>query len=663
MVCSKDQKLFINGSETILLSAEIHYFRLEKNDWKDKILKAKSAGVNTIASYIPWLLHEQEEGKFSFEGNLDLAYFIDLCKENELYFIARPGPFVMAELKNEGIPYWIYEKYPELKPITWDSRPSPQKDLDYLNEKFLKKVEIWYSKVAQILVPRLQKNGGNVVAVQLDNEIGMLQWVANSPNLSDSVLERFKSWLSQKYSEEEIAKRYKNNSITFEQLRSPSDDIVLQFLDDYHSFIRDYYADYVKKLREIAIKNGIESTPFLINIHGTGNQRAFTFPIGVSQLYKALNVADDIFPGSDIYLGEITTQNFQDLHLVNQTIKCVLKNKDKFIASLEFECGNRDYGDTGIEISKCNSEKNKIQFMLSSGNKILNFYLFAGGINPKLSPEPNDGQGRAAFTGKYHGFAAPISPTGRLTKSYYDIKRSIKKIISDELVESDKIVIGFITSYYREYYYPKSEKSKDLFFQTSSNRFHDTFLRTLLLLGHLPKFVNIEYLIEGSEQIKDELLVIFSSKYMEHQVQEFLAEYVKSGKKLLLYGQIPRYNFEAERDETLIKALEIEFIETISERLDFYPTVYLTNSDEFRVFSVDTFEPSKKFSKIGFEYSTKNCCIAISENVAVISAYIPYRPKLIRNILSQLLHLEIKIPKSKSKYIFKSRKGTLKFDL
>ncbi len=662
MVVSKNQRLFVNDCETFLLSAEIHYFRLEKKDWKDRILKAKSAGMNTIASYIPWLLHEQEEGKFSIEDNLDLAYFIDLCKENGLYFIARPGPFVMAELKNEGIPYWIYEKYPELKSITWDSRPSPQKDLDYLSEKFLKKVEIWYSKVAEILVPRLLKNGGNVVAVQLDNEIGMLQWVANSPNLSDSVLERFKSWLLQKYSEQEIVKRYKTNAIAFEQLRSPNDDIVLQFLDDYHNFIRDYYAEYVSKLREIAIENCIESIPFLINIHGTGGQRAFTFPIGVSQLYRALNVADDIFPGSDIYLGEITTQNFQDLHLVNQSIKCVLRNKNKFISCLEFECGNRDYGDTGIEISKCNSEKNKIQFMLSSGNKILNFYLFAGGINPKLSPEPQDGQGRAAFTGKYHGFAAPISPTGRQTRNYYDIKRSLKKITTDELIESDEIVIGFIPSYYREYYYPKNEKSRDLFFQTSSNRFHDTLLRTLLLLGHLPKFANLEYLVEGNEQIKDELLIIFSSKYMEHRVQKLLAEYVKSGRKLLLYGQVPRYNFEGERDNTLIKALEIEFIETISEHSDFYPTVCLRSKDEFRVSSVDTFKPSEKYSVIGFEYSTKSCCMASSTNVAIISTYIPYRPKIVRDILSRLLQIEINLPKSKSKYLFKSRNGNLKFE-
>ncbi len=382
----------------------------------------------------------------------------------------------------------------------------------------------------------------------------------------------------------------------------------------------------------------------------------------MSQLYRALNAADDIFPGSDIYLGEITTQNFQDLHLVNQSIKCVLKHKDKFISSLEFECGNRDYGDTGIEISKCSSEKNKIQFMLSSGNKILNFYLFAGGINPKLSPEPQDGQGRAAFTGKYHGFAAPISPRGRLTRNYYDIKRSIKEITTDELVESEKILIGFIPSYYREYYYPKSEKSKDLFFQASSNRFHDTFLRTLLLLGHLPKFVNLEYLIEGTEQIKDELLIIFSSKYMEHQVQEFLVEYVKSGGRLFLYGQIPRYNFEGERDETLIKALEIEFIETISERLDFYPTVYLKDNDEFRVSSVDTFKPSKRYSAIGFEYSTKKCCITTSTNVAIISTYIPYKPKLVRDIISKLLCKKINLPKSKSKYVFKSRNGILKFE-
>jgi predicted O-linked N-acetylglucosamine transferase (SPINDLY family) len=63
---------------------------------------------------------------------LDLAAFIDLCRDNGLYFIARPGPFVMAEMKNEGLPHWLYTKYPEIIPVGWDGQPATTRTVDVL---------------------------------------------------------------------------------------------------------------------------------------------------------------------------------------------------------------------------------------------------------------------------------------------------------------------------------------------------------------------------------------------------------------------------------------------------------------------------------------------------------------------------------------------------
>ena len=62
--------------------------------------------------------------------------FIDLCRENDLYFIARPGPFIMAEIKNEGIPHWVYERHPEIVPVGWDGRPATTPTVDYLAPNF-----------------------------------------------------------------------------------------------------------------------------------------------------------------------------------------------------------------------------------------------------------------------------------------------------------------------------------------------------------------------------------------------------------------------------------------------------------------------------------------------------------------------------------------------
>ena len=136
-----NREIVIDGTPRLLISGEVHYFRLQRSDWQDRLDKAKQSGCNTIASYIPWLVHELENGEFDLDGHtreaLDLGGFVDLCAANDLYFVARPGPFIMAELKNEGLPYRIYTDHPEIVPVGWDGAPAPTRTVDYLAPAFL----------------------------------------------------------------------------------------------------------------------------------------------------------------------------------------------------------------------------------------------------------------------------------------------------------------------------------------------------------------------------------------------------------------------------------------------------------------------------------------------------------------------------------------------
>jgi beta-galactosidase len=103
--------------------------------------------------------------------------------------IVRPGPFIMAEVKNEGIPYRVYDDTPHLLPTTWDGARITTRTLDYLAPEFLDAVDGRYGQVMPLIAERLVDRGGPVIAVQLDNEIGMLSWVSNSPDLTDGVCE------------------------------------------------------------------------------------------------------------------------------------------------------------------------------------------------------------------------------------------------------------------------------------------------------------------------------------------------------------------------------------------------------------------------------------------------------------------------------------------
>ncbi|HLO96991.1 MAG TPA: beta-galactosidase, partial [Fimbriimonas sp.] len=140
----EQRRFIVDGKPRIVLSGEIHYFRLQRKDWIDRIQKAKRAGCNAIASYIPWVYHQEVEDQLDLKTKeRDLGTFIDICKEYDLWFIARPGPFTMGEMINEGIPDWIYTKHPEAIPTTWGGKKVTSKTLNYLHDGFLEEVEKW----------------------------------------------------------------------------------------------------------------------------------------------------------------------------------------------------------------------------------------------------------------------------------------------------------------------------------------------------------------------------------------------------------------------------------------------------------------------------------------------------------------------------------------
>ena len=156
---------------------------------RQRLALAREAGCNAVASYIPWLVHELPDGSIDVTGatdpQRDVGAFIDLVAEEGMWFIARPGPFVMAELKNEGLPYRLYREHPEIIPVGWDARPTPSASVDYLASAFLEECRRWYRAIGPVLADRLITRGGPVIMMQLDNEIGMLDWVTNSPALTD----------------------------------------------------------------------------------------------------------------------------------------------------------------------------------------------------------------------------------------------------------------------------------------------------------------------------------------------------------------------------------------------------------------------------------------------------------------------------------------------
>lgn len=148
----------LDGKPFVIHSGEMHYPRVPRAYWRDRFRKAKALGLNTICTYVFWNQHERTPGKFDFTGNRDLAEYLKIAKEEGLFIILRPGPYICTELDFGGFPAWL------LKDRTMKVREN--------DPKFLKYVDRYFAAVAKVARPYLLENGGPIILTQVENEYG-----------------------------------------------------------------------------------------------------------------------------------------------------------------------------------------------------------------------------------------------------------------------------------------------------------------------------------------------------------------------------------------------------------------------------------------------------------------------------------------------------------
>lgn len=102
----RDQ-FYIDDQPVKLISGALHYFRTTPGKWRQALHNLRAMGGNTVETYIPWNLHEPEQGQFNFSWIADLPAFIQMAADEGLYVILRPGPYICAEWEYGGYPYWL----------------------------------------------------------------------------------------------------------------------------------------------------------------------------------------------------------------------------------------------------------------------------------------------------------------------------------------------------------------------------------------------------------------------------------------------------------------------------------------------------------------------------------------------------------------------------
>ncbi|KAL0271158.1 UNVERIFIED_CONTAM: hypothetical protein PYX00_008346 [Menopon gallinae] len=149
----------MDGKPFRYVSASLHYFRIPREYWRDRLRKVRAAGLNAISTYVEWSQHEAKPGTFDFSDNLDLPHFVRLAQEENLFVILRPGPYICAEREMGGLPYWLLREHPDIYLRTND-------------RNYTKYVERWLNVLMTTMSPLLNGRGGPIIMVQVENEYG-----------------------------------------------------------------------------------------------------------------------------------------------------------------------------------------------------------------------------------------------------------------------------------------------------------------------------------------------------------------------------------------------------------------------------------------------------------------------------------------------------------
>lgn len=508
----------INGKKELLLCGELHYFRMEKQYWEKALDALVDCGCNAVAYYVPWFVHEYEEGKFDFTGELcpenDLHTWIQLTQKKGLLGFFRPGPYVYAETTDLGLPKWFSQKYRNAHVKGYQDGKyvdvGMKNNVAHNHPDFIRAAERWYKAVCGEIQDYLAPKG-NIVMFQLCNEIPTEDLDDRNPeNLGigreDGLYPRY---LTEKYGQASRLNQYYESDfsdlLTIEphMLEAANPSLAQR---DHLEFVYDFYFPaYFQTLRKIARNNGVQ----VEMIHNAYNPRAISLHYGNNRKNPWLNIGIDCYYSLTGQLGIREGTYFCDYGA---------EYASNFLAKapwvIEQESGYwKDYPQVyGPELYLWNL------WTIAAGYRGFNMFLFAGCEN-------RPGMG---WYGTDHNWQTPVSRTGERLENYPYLARSLSEIKKNQ---------EDLTAPVRHDLLFGVKNDPGLIWKRAARASND-FYFVLKSAGFTPRVC--DFAEEPMERLKEaQALCVLSDEAMDETVQEKLCEFVKEGGRLILCGRVP----------------------------------------------------------------------------------------------------------------------------
>ena len=145
----------LDGRRVIPVSGELHFSRVPRAEWEERLRLMRAGGVTVVATYVFWNHHEAAPGRVRFDGGLDVGAFVETCARVGLDVVMRIGPWCHGEVRNGGFPDWV-----QASPVVHRTD----------DPAYLALVEPWFAALGAQLAP-LCGPTSNIIAIQLENEL------------------------------------------------------------------------------------------------------------------------------------------------------------------------------------------------------------------------------------------------------------------------------------------------------------------------------------------------------------------------------------------------------------------------------------------------------------------------------------------------------------
>ena len=536
-----------NEKPYFLISGEIHYFRLNPRLWEKHLTLLKQAGANTTSTYIPWDWHEYEENKFDFTGETDparnLIKYIKLCKKVGLDLIVKPGPYILAEYENQGLPEWLVKKISKDAHALDENGNIISPDLmSYMTDEFLQYSFLWYDEIMPIIAKYQESNGGPIIMMQVCNEVGVFQWLSGRIDYNNSIIKLYEKFIEDKYkSVAKLNNVYGTAYSSFNEIKAPIGRIEnkQQYCAyyDFHLFYRHYYVLYLDTLIR-RIKSYSIDVQFTHNIPGWIYGHASELPMLISTYEEIMRTRNDIVFGLDHIPEFFSFRNAHSDLACNKILEAMQPHGPVWAA--EFQCGTREH--------HVKNDANDLEAFyyasLAHGMKGFNYYMFSSGINPK----------RKGYFGKSFYYQTALDAHSSKTILYNSVKKVnafIQKEKEDLLLSETNadICVGLYKPYfYTELTTSQMLKEKRLDVTKLGLTYDPRFIREELFFNGLLRglqSLNFNYDIKdledssAQELLKYKQLWITSTEFMDANTQQLLVDFVKAGGHLIIYPTIP----------------------------------------------------------------------------------------------------------------------------